>query len=899
MDHNSNSAFEPWMLTAYVLNELDDQQRRVVDDYLKLHPECNSEVESIRSMADRVEVEFARSQDAIPIRVGDVRNADPLSGALVADSEISQEAKTVDGYSSHRRGRFAAFLLTGLAASLAGGTLWMVRPVKQDLIEHASSSATENRFGREQADSKGAVVMDEIASVMPAPSIKQEAQADQADAVKLSLKKNASAGPVVSSPVNETSEMEAVKESVSDGEGLNRRLSEAGKSLSEAEYGMPPGSGPDGLSSVPIGLSSAAGGASAASGGFGFGGGLGAGSGGSPLGGSLPSPSGLPGAGGGGAESTPSATWKAPRFAEEPQSQSDDGRWMRLYRSRGGEANNSGEWVLERDAFSGEAAKLADRLYFDREVPDELRANVPSLRGQGLRELGLRELESSRSYFKEGGDRFDKVVENGFVETKSEPLSTFSIDVDTASYTKLRQYVLEQNVVPQPESIRIEEWLNYFDYQYAGPKGDEPFAAHLRMAKCPWNARHQLVRVAIQAKRVESQERPASNLVFLIDVSGSMADANKLPLVKRTLTLLANQLREQDRVAIVVYAGAAGCVLPSTTGDQRDRILAAIDELQSGGSTNGGKGIELAYRLAKENFIEGGVNRVILCTDGDFNVGVTSNDALVELVREQAKGNVFMTCLGYGSGNYNDSMMERITNEGNGIYGMVDSELEARRVMGKQLNGNLMTVAKDVKIQVEFNPRKVQSYRLLGYENRRLAAADFNNDRKDAGEIGAGHCVTALYEVVPAGQEGSVPGNVDELRYAGVPGGKGQVKSDELQGTDARIQEKDGEVSSAIAKEWLLLKVRSKRPEGSESTKQEFVLEDTGEGEVAVSQEESRDLNWALSVAEFGLLMRRSGLAPEMDWDRMLARAYEASGEDPLRRECVNIMRRAKSLAGR
>jgi Ca-activated chloride channel family protein len=848
------------MLTAYVLNELDDQQRRVVDDYLKLHPECNSEVESIRSMADRVEVEFARSQDAIPIRAGAVRNSDPLSGALVADSEISQEAKTVDGYSSHRRGRFAAFLLTGLAASLAGGTLWMVRPVKQDLIEHASSSATENRFGRAQADSKGAVVMDEIASEMPAPSIKQETQADQADAVKLSLKKNASAGPVVSSPVNEISEMEAVKESISDGEGLNRRLSEAGKSLSEAEYGLLPGSGPDGLSSVKSGLSSAAGGASAAS---------------------------------GGAENMSGATGRIPRFAEEPQSQSDYVRRLELNRNRGVEAKKLEETELEGFALSREKKKLADRLH-EFEVPDELRANVPSLRGQGLREL-----ESSRSYFKEGGDRFDKVVENGFVETKSEPLSTFSIDVDTASYTKLRQYVLEQNVVPQPESIRIEEWLNYFDYQYAGPKGDEPFAAHLRMAKCPWNARHQLVRVAIQAKRVESQERPASNLVFLIDVSGSMADANKLPLVKRTLTLLANQLREQDRVAIVVYAGAAGCVLPSTTGDQRDRIFAAIDELQSGGSTNGGKGIELAYRLAKENFIEGGVNRVILCTDGDFNVGVTSNDALVELVREQAKGNVFMTCLGYGSGNYNDSMMERITNEGNGIYGMVDSELEARRVMGKQLNGNLMTVAKDVKIQVEFNPRKVQSYRLLGYENRRLAAADFNNDRKDAGEIGAGHCVTALYEVVPAGQEGSVPGSVDELRYAGVPGGKGQVKSDELQGTDASVQKKDGEVSSAIAKEWCLLKVRSKRPEGSESTKQEFVLEDTGEGEVAVSQEESRDLNWALSVAEFGLLMRRSGLAPEMDWDRMLVRAYEASGEDPLRRECVNIMRRAKSLVGR
>ena len=236
------------------------------------------------------------------------------------------------------------------------------------------------------------------------------------------------------------------------------------------------------------------------------------------VGGALGLPSGG-GAGGGGAEGTPSATWKAPRFAEEPQSQSDYVRRMELNRNRGGEANNSGERVLESDAFSGEAAKLADRLH-KFEVPDELRANVPSLRGQGLRELGLRELESSRFYFNEGGDRFDKVVENGFVETKSEPLSTFSIDVDTASYTKLRQYVLEQNVVPQPESIRIEEWLNYFDYQYAGPKGDEPFAAHLRMAKCPWNARHQLVRVAIQAKRVESQERPASNLVFLIDVSG-------------------------------------------------------------------------------------------------------------------------------------------------------------------------------------------------------------------------------------------------------------------------------------------------------------------------------------------------------------------------------------------
>ena len=701
MDQISNSAFEPWMLTAYVLNELDEEKRSVVDEHLKLHPEFVTEVESIRSMVERVELELARSQDAIPIRTGDIRATDPLSGALVSKSEILHEAKTMEGYSSRRRGRFAAFLLTGLAASVAAGTLWMVRPVKQELSEFALSTSTEDRFGSLQAESKD------------------------------------TAGKVVSDAFGSKSAIEELRENVSDGEGLDQGLPEAGKSLSQAELGLPPDSASSDLSSA----SSVSG---AASGALGLG--LGRGLGESP--GSVPrrSSSSMPGAGGGAGladskENGPAIAGGMPssdrmrsveskrfgRFAEEPQSQADSLPRLELRVKEAEVTRGSTRYLRkEEDSLSGGLKNLAKGAR-EFEVPDELRANVPSL-------------EYRRPYVKEGGDRFDRVVENGFLETRSEPLSTFSIDVDTASYTKLRQNVLEQNVVPQSESIRIEEWLNYFDYQYAGPKGDEPFAAHLRMAQCPWNARHKLVRVAIQAKRVETQQRPASNLVFLIDVSGSMADANKLPLVKRTLTLLANQLREEDRVAIVVYAGAAGCVLPSTTGDQRERILASINELQSGGSTNGGQGIELAYRLAKENYIEGGVNRVILCTDGDFNVGVTSNDALVALVREQAKGNVFMTCLGYGSGNYNDSMMERITNEGNGIYGMVDSELEARRVMGKQLNGNLMTVAKDVKIQVEFNPRKVQSYRLLGYENRRLAAADFNNDKKDAGEIGAGHC---------------------------------------------------------------------------------------------------------------------------------------------------------------
>ncbi|MCY2999884.1 MAG: von Willebrand factor type A domain-containing protein, partial [Planctomycetota bacterium] len=318
-----------------------------------------------------------------------------------------------------------------------------------------------------------------------------------------------------------------------------------------------------------------------------------------------------------------------------------------------------------------EKTKLAERgtageVLGDSEFPDELLSNVPSRRKESL--------DADRA----AGDRSDSLPETPFESVLKEPLSTFSIDVDTASYSKLRQYVLENKVLPGPSTIRIEEWLNYFDYGYPGPVGDDPFAAHLRMGDCPWNAKHKLVRVAIQAKKVANEERPNSNLVFLIDVSGSMADANKLPLVKKTLGLLLAQLRPQDRVAIVVYAGAAGCVLPSTGGDRKDQILASINELQSGGSTNGGQGIELAYKIAKENFIPGGVNRVVLCTDGDFNVGVTGTPALVSMMQEQAKSNVFLTCLGYGIGNYNDSMMEQVSNQGNGTYAMVDSELEAR-----------------------------------------------------------------------------------------------------------------------------------------------------------------------------------------------------------------------------
>lgn len=531
-------------------------------------------------------------------------------------------------------------------------------------------------------------------------------------------------------------------------------------------------------------------------------------------------------------------------------------------------AVNSSPNLLALDDSKSDGVARLKRDSTSGEFPKELAENVPSRRNWQERQA------------RASGDRFDAIPETPFSSVAKDPLSTFSIDVDTASYSKLRQYVLENNVVPPASSIRIEEWLNYFDYQYPGPAGDEPFAAHMKMGDCPWNPNHKLVRVAIQAKKVANQERPKSNLVFLIDVSGSMADANKLPLVIRTLGLLTAQLREQDRVAIVVYAGASGCVLPSTSGVQKDQILASINELQSGGSTNGGSGIELAYKIAKENFVPGGVNRVILCTDGDFNVGVTGTDALVSMMQEQAKSNIFLTCLGYGIGNYNDSMMEQISDKGNGTYAMVDSETEAHRVMTEQLSGTLMTVAKDVKIQIEFNPAKVHSYRLIGYENRRLAAADFNNDKKDAGEIGAGHRVTALYEIVPVGKQDNLPGAIDELRFS-----------------KSQKQDPNPTADDAASKDWLLLKIRSKQPESSQSTKQEFVLGDVA-GEKAYDGEQS-DFDWALSVAEFGLLMRQSQLAPGMDWDKMLARAMDSTASDPYRRECLTIMQRARLLVQR
>ena len=473
------------------------------------------------------------------------------------------------------------------------------------------------------------------------------------------------------------------------------------------------------------------------------------------------------------------------------------------------------------------------------------------------------------------GDRYDRLVENSFRAVKDHPLSTFSIDVDTASYANVRRFLLREGRMPPPDAVRIEELVNYFDYDYAGPEDDVPFAAHIEVAGCPWKAGHRLVRVGLKGREIENEQRPAANLVFLLDVSGSMDSPDKLPLLKEGMKLLAGQVREDDRVAIAVYASAEGLALPSTPGSEREKIIAALDQLQAGGSTAGGAGIELAYRVAQENFIEGGVNRVLLCTDGDFNVGTSSTGDLVRMVEERAKKGVFLSVLGFGRGNLNDAMMENISNKGNGNYAYIDGITEARKVLVEQAGGTLVTIAKDVKIQIEFNPARVAAFRLIGYENRILAAEDFNDDKKDAGEIGAGHTVTALYEVVPAGAEVDVP-SVDPLKYQ----------------TPAR--ESDDE---SVRKEALTLKLRYKAPDGDTSKLLEFPVVDSGNS----FGKASPDCQFAAAVASFGMLLRGSEHQGDATYDAVLEIATAAKGADVhgYRAELLEMVRRAKALTGR
>ncbi|HEV3343610.1 MAG TPA: VWA domain-containing protein [Pirellulales bacterium] len=468
-------------------------------------------------------------------------------------------------------------------------------------------------------------------------------------------------------------------------------------------------------------------------------------------------------------------------------------------------------------------------------------------------------------------ESYDRIDENPFLDVRQNPLSTFSIDVDTASYANVRRF-LNGGALPPKDAVRIEELVNYFTYHDAPPTDDKPFAVHAEVARCPWEPKHRLLRIALKGRQIDLDNRPASNLVFLVDVSGSMNEPAKLPLLKSALRRLVEKLGENDHVAMVVYAGSSGLALPSTSGLHQETILASLDRLQPGGSTNGASGIQLAYNVAREKFIKGGTNRVILCTDGDFNVGVTDQGSLTRLIEDEAKSGVFLSVLGFGAGNLKDSTMEKLADRGNGNYAYIDTESEARKVLVEQLGGTLVTIAKDVKLQLEFNPRQVAAYRLIGYENRVLRAEDFNNDQKDAGEIGAGHSVTALYELVPAGGEAATP-KVDELKYQRIPDATDAAASDEL----------------------VTLKLRYKQPDGDASELIERAVQDGKESDAQASE----DFRFATSVAGFGLLLRGSQFKADLTWGAVLelADASRGADENGYRAEFVELAKKARILA--
>jgi Ca-activated chloride channel family protein len=473
------------------------------------------------------------------------------------------------------------------------------------------------------------------------------------------------------------------------------------------------------------------------------------------------------------------------------------------------------------------------------------------------------------------GDTYAHVKENAFFVASKDPLSTFSLDVDNASYTNVRRF-LNEGQLPPRDAVRVEEMLNYFRYDYTAPAAASPDPVRMstELAVCPWNPTHQLARIGIQARKVETAKLPPANLVFLVDVSGSMDGPDRLPLVQAGLKLLVKQLRPQDHVALVVYAGAAGLVLPPTPGSQPQVILDAIDRLQAGGSTAGGAGLRLAYSTARQSFNKEGNNRVILATDGDFNVGESSNDAMEKLIVDQRESGVFLTVLGCGRGNLRDSRMETLADKGNGNYAYLDNLDEAGRVLVAQFGGTLFTVAKDVKLQIEFNPARVANYRLVGYENRMLEAEDFNNDRKDAGELGAGHTVTALYEIVPVG---SAQPLVDDLKYQ-----PAKTNSASMQ--------------QFLTNDVLTVKLRYKEPQGSTS---KLLAQPLVDAPVTI-EKASPDFRFAAAVAQFGMLLRQSEQRGTATWaaTEKLAEGARGTDADGYRAELVRLVRLAEGLSG-
>jgi Ca-activated chloride channel homolog len=470
-------------------------------------------------------------------------------------------------------------------------------------------------------------------------------------------------------------------------------------------------------------------------------------------------------------------------------------------------------------------------------------------------------------------EEYATITENSFKNVIDDPVSTFSIDVDAASYSNVRRF-LNQKQLPPAGAVRTEEMINYFKYKYPQPINNDPFSINTEMSDCPWNKKHKLFLVGLQGKTMPTENLPPSNLVFLIDVSGSMGQENKLPLVKASLKLLTEQLREKDKISIVVYAGNAGLVLPATNGTEKEKIKKSIDALESGGSTAGGVGIQLAYKIAFENFVKDGNNRVILCTDGDFNVGVSSDDEMVRLVEKERNNGVFLTTLGYGMGNYKDTKMQQMADKGNGNNFYIDNLNEAKKVLVNEFGGTLFTIAKDVKLQIEFNPAKVGGYRLIGYENRMLNKEDFNNDKKDAGELGSGHTVTALYEIIPTGEESEFLGETEPLKY---------------QNTN------DNEfVNTTFENELLTIKFRYKVPDKNKSEMLTYPVKD----EAISFSKASNNFKFAAAVANFAMLLRSSEYKGNSNYLSVINLATSAIGDDVegYRKEFITLVKAAEAI---
>jgi Ca-activated chloride channel family protein len=498
---------------------------------------------------------------------------------------------------------------------------------------------------------------------------------------------------------------------------------------------------------------------------------------------------------------------------------------------------------------------------YNTNANNALAAKVSGIAITGIHSSYPDETESYKSY-----------TENKFQDPKSVPLSTFAVDVDAASYSNIRRFI-NNGTLPQRDAVRIEEMINYFHYDLGGPTGDAPVAIHTELSSAPWNTKHRLLRIGLKAKSIPTAQLPASNFVFLIDVSGSMSAYNKLPLVQSSLKLLVDQLRPTDHVSIVTYAGNAGLKLPSTPGDQKMKIKDAIETLDAGGSTAGGAGIKLAYQIARQGFIKGGNNRIILATDGDFNVGASSDDDMERLIEMERKSGVSLSVLGYGMGNIKDSKMETLADKGHGNYAYIDNITEARKSIVTEFGATLFTVAKDVKLQIEFNPAKVAAYRLIGYENRLLEKEDFNNDKKLGGDMGVGHTVTALYEIVPAGTADDFPGAVDQLKYQKTSAAPFHNSSNEM----------------------VTVKFRYKNPDAGKSKLVQVTVAD----KPLPLQRMSNDFRFSSAVAEFGMLLRNSDYKQQADYDQLIARAKSAKGKDEegYRTEFISLAENAKLLS--